>query len=199
MNYVPNELRACGRALLPAVHQLRDEHLELGQGREIRQRQAGQLPADAAPLGVRLRTQCRLQERGVPRPGRLGQRVPIPASSSTTESRRRSLRGQAELECGRLQGRYRPLQRRRRWRPPGSTSAALRARSGHAAGGCQAIACATLQSGAVAQAVSNRPHLPMPIILSAAMAGGSTLPGKPRSAWHRGTGWNHQEGPVRAP
>ncbi len=88
-NFEDNATRKTGATLLPAVHQLRRQLQQLHREGEVRERQAGVLPADDGqrPVGQRQWQQLGLQDRGDPRQGRLaGRRPQCLRCSSTTAS-----------------------------------------------------------------------------------------------------------------
>ena len=116
VNYAAQRASRCGRAVLPAVHQLRHEHREHGRGRDIRQRQAGQLPADPTPLVVRFRTAVPPTgaRRSMTWTARSAE-FPVPTSSSTTASPRHeeACEIRASWNAADLRWRHGPLQHRR--------------------------------------------------------------------------------------
>ena len=97
MNFQDNATRKTGAISYLLYHQLRSQLQQRRRAREIRQRQAGVFPADGASSGATMTTAVAgLQDRGVPRHGRLGRRwSPIPTFSSTTASTTASHRRQA--------------------------------------------------------------------------------------------------------
>ena len=109
MNFQDNATRKTGAISYLLYTSFGDEHQQHRPAREIRQRQAGLFPADRAQVEQRRLRQRDLQDRGVPRHGRLGQRRPELLHSHQRRNDGiaidKSLRDQAELERRRVQGR----------------------------------------------------------------------------------------------